>query len=236
MAITVVGTEAAAGNGGNPGSSSITTSFTLHATADFLLAGVSWQDPAQRTVSSGTPPTWNGVALTQVTGALKQYLNVVMYQDVDFWYLFAPATGANNLVTTMSGTCRSLVHGVIGFNGAHQTTAPAFKASSSHASANPASIATTSTAGNIVVGLINPYTDTATNITSNNTEAWEYREVQQESQIANCSYDTATSPTISWINAASVPWAATTIEVSAAGGGGGSVMPIIANHNMRRRA
>ncbi len=64
--------------------------------------------------------TYNGVALTQVSGAAQSGVNTY----TDAWLIIGPATGANNVVVTWaSAGSRTCAIG-ISLSGGHQTTQP----------------------------------------------------------------------------------------------------------------
>lgn len=79
--------------------SSLTWSHTCTGSNRFLAVGVHIYDSAALTVSS---ITYNGVNLTRANGitAALEGNN----QNVELWYLDAPASGANDIVVTLSGT------------------------------------------------------------------------------------------------------------------------------------
>jgi hypothetical protein len=218
MAIAIEGTSGSGVDGDGAGIASITTNLTLGSGATKIIVPVGWSDGGSTQTITGI--TWNGSALSQVSSAAIAIDDTPYpFRGCDFWYLDSPTTGTHDLVTSFSATPQSVFHGLIGLSGA-ATGAPTFKAQTS-GSANPASTATSSTAGSIVIGVASFYTTTDTDITPNNTQLLERTEQAQLDNTYNVSYDTATSPTMSWGNTSSDRYTLTTIEVAAAGGGGG---------------
>ena len=121
--------------------------------------------------------TYNGVALTYVTNSEEN--TGVTWERVGFWYLIGPATGANNLVVTMSGGgTASNVQIVIADYSNHDGTAPVgnFKAhGSSVTSVNTGSIAYTD--GDVIAASTvhgtNGKTVTWTNATEYDDADWQ---------------------------------------------------------------
>ncbi|HEX9638719.1 MAG TPA: C25 family cysteine peptidase, partial [Acidobacteriota bacterium] len=95
--------------------SSLTFSLTVGSSGNgrLLIVGVSIRNSGSQTVSS---VTYNGVNLTQV-GARSNSAHA----RIEIWRLVAPATGANNVVVTMSAAAR-FVAGAASFTGVNQTT------------------------------------------------------------------------------------------------------------------
>lgn len=85
------------GNGWSTNTSSLTFSHTITGSNTFLAVGTGTYNTAARSVSG---VTYNGVACTKAN-AITATLEGVN-QDTELWYLDGPATGANNIVVTLS--------------------------------------------------------------------------------------------------------------------------------------
>jgi len=82
----------------NGAHTSMTLAHTTTGTDRFLIVGIILYSPIARTV---TGVTYNGVAMTSIgsiTAALEGN-----NQNTSLWYLANPATGANNIIASMSG-------------------------------------------------------------------------------------------------------------------------------------
>ncbi|MCI0635577.1 MAG: hypothetical protein L0206_16930 [Actinobacteria bacterium] len=87
--------------------------FAVDATgADIIVVGVARR--ANQTVNS---VTYNGVGLTQIANTVKSNINCAS----EIWYLVAPASGSNNVVTTLAGSDR-LFSGAICLSGVDQSS------------------------------------------------------------------------------------------------------------------
>ena len=108
MAVAFDAASSAAGAGDVP----LTFSHTCSGSDRVLLVWVGVREGAPPTVTS---ITYNGVNLTRVGGDSNDPL-------IDLWRLIAPATGANNVVITLSANVAVFTGIAISFTGAHQTT------------------------------------------------------------------------------------------------------------------
>ena len=108
--------SASSANTGAGTTASLTWSHTVGASGvnRILIVGVSIRNSASQTVSA---VTYNGVALTQV-GQTTNSTNA----RVELWRLIAPATGAHNIIVTLSAAAR-FVAGAASFTGVSQTPA-----------------------------------------------------------------------------------------------------------------
>lgn len=68
------------------------------------------------TVSTGTPPTYSGTALTKLDNQVA-----ATWGFSEIWYLIAPAVGTANLVVTLTGA-DTFVFGAVVAQGVNQTT------------------------------------------------------------------------------------------------------------------
>ncbi len=100
-------------NGGNSilGGSSLTMNLTI--TGSNLILFVSTLKQNSETI---TGVTWNGVPLTQVESVISYTTN-----NVQLWYLLAPAVGTYDLVTTASGSSGYIITYYALYSGVKQT-------------------------------------------------------------------------------------------------------------------
>lgn len=78
--------------------------------------------------------TYNGVALTQVAAQLDDDGSGFDFQGIDLWYLDSPATGAHNVIVSVSPDT-TVACGAVSFTGA-AAGSPTTTLSSNHSSAN----------------------------------------------------------------------------------------------------
>ncbi len=128
-----------------PGSAvtSLTQSHTVGTGSNRLLivAVTNYQ------VNTTTAVTYGGVSMTLInrsTGSVES-----LSQDTTLWYLVAPATGANNIVATLSGAA-SQYHSVhaMSYTGVNQTTPIDSNATGTSAAATSLTLSTTVVAEN----------------------------------------------------------------------------------------
>jgi len=98
--------------------STLTFSHTVSGTNRILLVGVAVFD-SNEALRPVTSVTYNGVALTKIddedTGAGSS-------ERAELWYLVAPATGANNVVITTTGSVTQIVGGAVSLTGVNQSS------------------------------------------------------------------------------------------------------------------
>lgn len=123
--------------------SSLTFSHTCTGSDRYLTVGVNILG-----VGTVTGITYNGVAMTQL----------VVIQNtpdckVEIWGLAAPATGANNVVVTLSGL-EAVGSGAISFTGVDQSSSTSSPQTNSADSATSSSVTVTSATGDMVVDIV----------------------------------------------------------------------------------
>jgi hypothetical protein len=113
MAIALDATSSSANQTG----SSVTFSHTCTGSNRILIVGVAIADNSDTV----TGVTYNSVALTSIASAD----NFNGSRNVTLWYLIAPATGANNIVVTLSGTPAAFFSvGAASYTGVKQSGQP----------------------------------------------------------------------------------------------------------------
>jgi hypothetical protein len=116
--------DATSGSGNITGTNTTSVAHTCTGTNRILYVGVQITEAA----TTVTGITYNSVALTKISG--KDVPNGS--RRVELWYLIAPATGANNIVVTLSGTPANWFSvGAISYTGAKQSGQPEAYAESS---------------------------------------------------------------------------------------------------------
>lgn len=180
---------------GFPGSSTFTFAFTADADCDILVSQPAWSHTAALSVNGVTyaAAALNEVPSSEVT--LDTGANGYGIKGCGQWYRVAPATGANNVVITMSGNCREYTPGTQTYSGADQTNpvgdGGAVTGSAVDTGSTSAAIAVTVAAGEIAVGVCCTAADNATSVSSGDTQAWEVFTGSQFGTTANGSYQTA---------------------------------------------
>ena len=105
---------------GNSGQNSLTFSYTVGSGSNRLLivsVGAVDGTTADRQVSG---ITYNGVALTRGDGRDS----TSEFENNEVWYLLGPASGANNVVVTMGGTCNGISAVAASYTGVQQSSQP----------------------------------------------------------------------------------------------------------------
>lgn len=134
----------------------------------FLVASAAWWNvEGARTVSS---VTYNSVGLTAVPSS--SITSTDQGKSVQLWSLIAPATGANNVVITLSGNDDLIVGGAVSFTGADQSS-PLGTAVTAKADDTTPQLTLSSAADEIVVGSVSFVSLTAADFSTSDTEAWE---------------------------------------------------------------
>ncbi|MBN1421611.1 MAG: DUF2341 domain-containing protein [Planctomycetes bacterium] len=105
--------DAASNVGTASDSTGLTWSHTTSGSERLLIVGVSIQNASSQTVSS---VTYAGTNLTQAGAATN---GTAVRSEI--WYLVAPATGANDIVVTLSAAAQ-FAAGAASFTGVHQTS------------------------------------------------------------------------------------------------------------------
>lgn len=150
--------------------SSLTFSHTCSGNDRIIIVGVAAGDDDGRTVSS---VTYAGVNLTQVR-AQRLQTSGIPDKWVEMWYLVAPATGANNVVVTLSGAVSNWVAaGSISLTGAAQTGQPD-ASNDAVGTSTTASVSVTTVADNCWVIDVVSYEDLSPTLTvgAGQTERW----------------------------------------------------------------
>jgi len=215
MAITVGNVTASRG----PASESTTMTFSHDSNGDFLVVCVQWFRP--RTISS---VTYKGVAMTQAVYSANTY-------DSAIYYLASPATGANNVVVTLSGTS-GITGSAISLSGVDASPLGA-TANAYTASTNAPSLSVTTTQANSII-IDSFYRNNANTMTAGagQTEFQDNTDLVYGTEGGGASYEMATTTgsyamSWSWTTATAVSHAVAEFKAAAGGGGGPTFVPKI---------
>lgn len=168
-----------------------------------LWVGVSIRDVGALTV---TGITYNGVAMNFLRGDGD-------IQRSEIWYLAAPATGANTVQVTLSGTPADAGGGAVSFNGVDQTTPNdvAGGAGNDDTSNAPSQAIVTVTNGAWTFANLAVFTNVTATQGANQTERWDITFNSANGQAAGSTSDAAIavagSKTMNWSLSGSETWA-----------------------------
>lgn len=181
------------------GANALTFSHTVGAGgADrLLIVAVSIDN---RTVQS---VTYGGVAMTNVGTATNGA------QISSMWRLIAPATGANNVVVTLSGGGTDIVAVATSYTGVDQTT-PLGTPVTATGNSVTASVAVTSATGEIVVDSVSSNLGT---LTVGEGQTQRGNGVGGDNQGGSSTEPGATSVTMSWTIGSSSAWASVGVSI-----------------------
>ncbi|MGH7408186.1 MAG: DUF2341 domain-containing protein [Candidatus Methylomirabilales bacterium] len=131
---------------GTTATSSLTISHTTSGTNRLMLVGVSITDDGAGGAPSVSSITYNGVGLSSVGSRATSDSSA----RIEIWRLVAPATGANNVVVTLSSDPHAMTVGVMTFTGVDQSTPLGTFASATSDITSSVSVAVASAAGELV--------------------------------------------------------------------------------------
>jgi uncharacterized repeat protein (TIGR01451 family) len=140
-----------------------TFSHTTSGSDRILIVGVSIFRNSSQSVSS---VTYAGTGLTYVGSST--YANEVR---TEIWRLMAPATGANNIVVTLSSSA-AFVAGASSFTGVHQTTPLGSFFSATNDSGNPSVNVTGVNTGEVVIDTLGVRDITTATVGAGQTQRW----------------------------------------------------------------
>jgi hypothetical protein len=119
--LTSLSVDATSNSGEGISVSSDTWSHTCSGSNRILVVGVNARGLVSNTNTTVTGVTYNGVALTKIRHDSVDSGDT-MRGRTELWYLIAPATGANNIVVTWTGTVDFECCGAISLTGAIQSS------------------------------------------------------------------------------------------------------------------
>lgn len=209
----------ATANSSGTGVSSLTYSHTCTGSDRVLIVAITWGDTSI-TGASITSVTYNGVALTQYSTRMGGIgLNEV-------WYLIAPATGANNIVVTVTNVVpaeapsSNIVAGSMSFTGVDQTTPLGTAVTAAANSTGPSASVTGVSTNNFIfdslcVGSAGSTQPTIT-VNGTQTQRWQTKIGGAGNRIAGAGSTKASavgSVTMSWTLSAARQWSLIAVEV-----------------------
>ena len=191
-----------------------TLSMTLSGTADALYVMVSfWNNGGTAAGCSGV--TWNGVAMTFVTGSGQNSTSDKFRTEA--WRIVAPATGTHDIVATVGGQCDKLGFAATSFIGADQTTPTDVVGTTSGTAGSVTTNITTTVANTIML-------DSVSHLSANTASASSNTQIYNDGAVgmgAAAQYGTAASAgtnSMSWTYPPGDEWAYTLLAVRPAGG------------------
>lgn len=199
MAISVGNVSSSTSSAAESGNTTLTWSHNND--GDFLRVGVSWRSDAGQTVSG---VTFNGVALTQIGSAA-----VNGSTSAGHWRLIAPASGAHNVVVTLSADTASLMAGATSYTNVDQTT-PTGTSNTATGSSTTPSVDVASVSGDLVVDVVaGSPVFTLDSAGAGQTIEWNITDSGAQFRRGGGSHETATTTTttMSWNTSASSTWA-----------------------------
>lgn len=184
---------------------SITFTHTCSGSNRLLLVAVAWQ---AITPGALVGITYNGDALTKITGATKTFNWA--HTVVELWYLIAPDTGGAYDVVITSANTVFLQGTSSSYNGVHQTTpfGTAAVAGIDDPAGSPATVNVSSATGELVVDACNlPMVGGTVTAGANQTKrASSYEPVTTGSSLSQSEEAGAESVTMSYTYTGSEPW------------------------------
>lgn len=203
--------------------SSITTAFTVVSTggADFLIGLAGWtHNAAERTVSTQTYAA-SALTLQQITNAGGTHAGALVGR------LATPATGSNNMITTMSGNTDDIIHGFMSFSGCAATQSGTGAATSS-AAGTAASVTVTGVADGMVAGVCGADLLAAA-ISCDDTERVEAQSQVNNQTAMNAGTVVSTgSVSLDWTKTNNVGWAAVAFPLEPSAAAAASVAKMMA--------
>lgn len=187
-----------------------TFSHTVTGSETVLLVGIALYD--SNDVVSGV--TYNGVAMTAVpssTVSNGQYTTTL-------YYLVAPASGANNVSVSVTGTVFEIGIGSISLTGADQAT-PLGTANTATGNSTTPSVNVTSASGEIVVDTSLIVHSGTYSVGGGQTSRWNAIGSGGFIKYAGSTEPGDTSVTMSWSNTSAQDWAISAVPVKPSGAG-----------------
>jgi hypothetical protein len=198
--------------------STITFSHTTTGANRLLIVGVAF-DTATPTVTS---VTYAAVGMTQVFAqTVGSSGTVAMYR------LVAPATGANNVVITLSASSVFLQGGAVSFTGVDQTT-PLGTPTSTSTFADPGTVDIASATGEVVIDALWSTCCATNTVGAGQTSRVNFNDVTTSGQSLCMSTEPgATTVTMSWSGSTANAIGGVSIKPSAGATLGGSFFPLM---------
>lgn len=185
----------------NLASSTLTFSHTVGTQDDMILL-VAVRTTGVVTISS---VTYNGVALTFLNGAS----NVAR---LEFWYLIAPPTGANNVVITTNIAATSIQGGASSYYGVDQEN-PILNNNTAVGSSGALSVTVTSNPDDMVVDAAGQGASSVLTVGGSQTQRWNDT-AGINTMSGSDKEATSTSTTMTWSGSVSGRWISSALALS----------------------
>lgn len=179
--------------------SSLTFAHTCSGSDRSIFVGAGWSTGPEAMALISTI-TYAGAGLTSIWNFIDQPTD---HGNAGF-YLIAPATGANNVVTTWAATMDEVVSGSISMTGVHQTTAIGTAATANGTSATP-SVNVSSASDELVVDNVYYGHTASATAGAGQTKQWERLNIGTYSSGTGSTETGAATTTMSW-TITSAPW------------------------------
>lgn len=185
----------------------------------FLRVSPAWQ---KNPVSAPTSVTYNGVACTQLSGALKQHSAAGVKPSVDIYYLYDPASGSHDLVASGWGATPSNVGvGWDTWTGVHATVPFGTPVTNQVDPAAAIKVTITIATGEVGLGC-SADTNGGTDSTSD-TQSWNYTSGGAGDMTSVGSYVVGSASDMDWAFDASQRAVATAAALKPAAAGGSEI-------------
>lgn len=217
----------AAATGGAASASSVTFSHTCTGSDLLLLVGVHLYNVNGATISS---VTYNGIALTLVDSAANSNRRVSLYR------LVAPATGANDVVITLSGTEFEVNGGSMSFTGVDQTT-PLGTAVAANGNSTTPTVDVSAATNDVVAAVLAIEHSGTLSVGAGQTSRYSAVGGGGWNKYAGSTEPGATTTTMSWSDTVGGAWGIVGVPIKPKAAAGGGIVPVIhAQYRMRRAA
>lgn len=170
---------------------------------------------AQRTVSG---VTYNTVALTKLSDELFGDL----FGDVELWYLINPASGANTLAYTLSGSCDASI-GAVSYTNAIQVSpfgTPVEAEGAAGGDAGPATVNVGGVAAQLVVDVVATQANITITVGANQTQRVNNKQSTGTVRTVGMSEESGSGTiTMSWTLSGDARWGIIAVVLKSPGGG-----------------
>jgi hypothetical protein len=211
------------------GVSSVSTSHATSGSDRIALAVIAWRHNTSTSVSA---VTYNSVSFTEVPGSATNNSNFY----VRFYYLVAPATGANTFQVTFGGaTAFDIGCSILTFTGVDQSVPLGTAANAANFGTTPSVAVSAATDDLVVDAVCREHVGTFT-VGAGQTQRVNTICPGGFIKVASSTEPGSTSVTMSWSDTNSGNWAMAAVPLKPKAAAGGSAIPVIAAQYRMRRA
>jgi hypothetical protein len=204
----------------------LTYSHTCTGSDLILLVSANLKRLGSETV---TGVTYDGVALTLIDS------DVGGQRYASLWYLVGPATGANDIVVSVSQTVQSVDSGSISLTGVDQSV-PLGTANTANGSGTAPSVTVSAATDDLVVDALCIENAGTLSVGASQTQRYNAVGADGWNKRAGSTEPGAASVTMSWSDTVGGQWAIVAVPVKPKAAAGGSAIPVIAMQYRMRRA